>query len=284
MILQERINKLNESLGREEFQVSLQEKFKNNETKLGLVLTSPNYNCTPIIYLDESFWERDDKDILEKLRNVFNENCKNIEISQFLNKDYLLENVLPRAFSATNIPELEKNQYIYTTDMDLAFTFYLPLSIENDCNDRVSSTAITSDMLKRLNVEESVMIDSAISNIKSEVVVTSMLDVLKGLGMCIGDNEPEFPMVVISNRTNVNGAGVLISADNFLDVVSQIGDSFVIFPSSVHECICVPESGNLEPEVLLNMVKEVNETSVRLEDKLTDSVYLYKNGNLCQLI
>ena len=47
-----------------------------------------------------------------------------------------------------------------------------------------------------------------------------------------------------------------------------------MLPSSIHEVILLPENGQ-DPDALRETVKRVNETEVRKEEVLTDSVYLY---------
>lgn len=47
MTLTERINELNTLLKQDEFSVRLQERFKNNQVKRGLVLQSAKYNSSP---------------------------------------------------------------------------------------------------------------------------------------------------------------------------------------------------------------------------------------------
>ena len=50
MTLTERINELNTLLEKDEFSVALQERFKNNQVKRGLVLQSAKYNSSPILF------------------------------------------------------------------------------------------------------------------------------------------------------------------------------------------------------------------------------------------
>ena len=53
------------------------------------------------------------------------------------------------------------------------------------------------------------------------------------------------------------------------------GDDIVILPSSRHEVLLIPQrqvNGKYEP---FHMVEMVNETEVSMEDRLSNSVYLY---------
>ena len=46
-------------------------------------------------------------------------------------------------------------------------------------------------------------------------------------------------------------------------------------PSSIHEVLLVPDDGSWSARALKALVENVNETEVRPEEKLTDSVYHY---------
>jgi len=58
-------------------------------------------------------------------------------------------------------------------------------------------------------------------------------------------------------------------------IAGQIGESYYIIPSSIHETIVIPESESPCRQHLLEMVKEINETQVEIEDVLSDNVYFY---------
>ena len=67
-------------------------------------------------------------------------------------------------------------------------------------------------------------------------------------------------------------SGITYGADN-LEFRKIFGtDSLVFLPSSISEVIAVPQTAG-EPEMLLAMVHEINETEVAPEERLTDSIY-----------
>ncbi|MDY3919735.1 MAG: DUF5688 family protein [Candidatus Limivivens sp.] len=87
--------------------------------------------------------------------------------------------------------------------------------------------------------------------------------------------KPEFPMYILSNREKTLGASVILY-DQVLQAVSErIGGSFYILPSSIHECMVVPETISCQRETLAGMVREINATQVPPEDVLSDEVYFY---------
>jgi len=73
--------------------------------------------------MDDDFWNRPDEEIVEELRHCYEKHGCNIEVSDFLNHEYLLQKVLPRVYSDENIAQLKKNHIVYRHEMDLAFSF-----------------------------------------------------------------------------------------------------------------------------------------------------------------
>ena len=86
---------------------------------------------------------------------------------------------------------------------------------------------------------------------------------------------PENQMYVISNSNSVNGASAIFYSDALAELSDRLGgvDLFVL-PSSVHEVIAVSTDMGT-PEMLAQMVQEVNGTQVSLEEQLSDHVYKF---------
>lgn len=58
-------------------------------------------------------------------------------------------------------------------------------------------------------------------------------------------------------------------------VADQVGDRFIVLPSSVHETLVMPSKDESEYEELAHMVRMVNDTQVEAEERLSDHVYVY---------
>ena len=91
-------------------------------------------------------------------------------------------------------------------------------------------------------------------------------------------------MMVLSNQKNFFGASVILYSEQLRKVSEELGQDLYILPSSVHEVILLPEAGQ-DPDALRATVKRVNETEVRREEVLTDSVYRYdRTTGLIQVV
>ena len=80
-------------------------------------------------------------------------------------------------------------------------------------------------------------------------------------------------MFVVSNSAKINGASVMFYPNNVLGrLADKLGDDLYILPSSIHETIAIRATG-ADPDALAEMVKEVNDTQVAKEERLSYHVY-----------
>ena len=85
----------------------------------------------------------------------------------------------------------------------------------------------------------------------------------------------EIPMYVMTNEKRCLGACGILYDHILQEAARLLEESFYVLPSSVHECILVPEEAAPEAAELLSMVREINLTQVPLEEVLSDQVYHY---------
>ena len=83
------------------------------------------------------------------------------------------------------------------------------------------------------------------------------------------------PLYVISTESECYGAAAILYPGFLEKTADELESDFFQLPSSLHEMILVKDDGNLKAEELIQMVKEINASEVRAEDKLTDIVYHY---------
>lgn len=81
-------------------------------------------------------------------------------------------------------------------------------------------------------------------------------------------------MYIITNQNQMNGAAAILF-DRNLDKLAEVFQTDVyLLPSSIHEMIAV-SADSVKPEILAEMVAEVNQYGVCLEEQLSNQVYLY---------
>lgn len=80
-------------------------------------------------------------------------------------------------------------------------------------------------------------------------------------------------LFVASSPDGIHGAGV-IAYPGFLDqAAQQLDGDFYVLPSSIHEVILVKDDGGFRAAEMSALVREVNQTELKPEDRLSDHAY-----------
>ena len=85
---------------------------------------------------------------------------------------------------------------------------------------------------------------------------------------------------VITNKEKSFGASVLYHKDILSNVANQYGKDIYIIPSSIHEVIVTPINHSVTKEDMNQMIKEVNETEVSPEERLSNHVYIFRKDTM----
>ena len=278
-----RVEELNRLLEGREFKITVSDSFKNNVRKVGYALTPENGNAAPVVYYDDMapFWESD-SDIIKYLESVFEEHkigC--VDIETYCTREYILSHVRPRLVSEKNLAMVQEKEIINREFLDMLILYYIEIEELSD-EDGFASLILKYEMLKQAGITLQELEEHAAENLKDGCLIVSMgnlMSKLMGENWEDEDTEEAMPMWVMTNARRMQGAAAILSTE-ILEGVSRKFDSgtFIIIPSSVHECIAVPE----EPVNITELRKticEVNRT-LKIDDVLTDSVYLYKDGEV----
>ena len=85
------------------------------------------------------------------------------------------------------------------------------------------------------------------------------------------------PMYVGTNPERILGASILMYETYLENLAAQIEDDLCIAPASIHEVLIFPLS-LVQPSKIIEIVRDVNRTVVLPQEKLSDSVYIYRRG------
>ena len=167
---------------------------------------------------------------------------------------------------------------------DLSIVYKVIISADKDA---VQSSKITNEFAKRLGMSEEQLFKCAAENTRRlfPPVVRSMNDIMKEMfardgmpqeiaDMMIAEIPPEQTMWVISNEKGINGAASMLYENELHELAESLESDLYILPSSVHEVIAV-SSDMGSPEMLAQMVVEVNMQEVSLDERLSNQVYHY---------
>ena len=81
---------------------------------------------------------------------------------------------------------------------------------------------------------------------------------------------------VMTNSNYFYGAAGILRTDLLSKFAEEHDCDFYILPSSVHECLFIPDSEEIPADELREMVREVNATQVEVEERLSDEVYYFE--------
>ena len=82
-------------------------------------------------------------------------------------------------------------------------------------------------------------------------------------------------MLILSNLDKVHGAAAMLYPGSMEQMAERLQANFYILPSSIHETIIMSAEEADNPEHLISMVREVNETTVNEEEILGNNIYFY---------
>ena len=151
----------------------------------------------------------------------------------------------------------------------------------------VSSVLVSNRIMEGMGLSKEQLFQMAEENTKQRMPpqVMDMAGILKGI--LVKEGMPEeladtmlegmpagFPMYVLTNSSQVNGAVSVVFDDTLHTLAEGLGQDLYLLPSSIHEVIAVPVDVGT-PEELAQMVEEVNLTQVSLKERLSNQVYHY---------
>ena len=267
-------------------EVSINEVVKNNDQHLyGLTIKTTDKNIAPTIYL-ESFYEDYENgkymdDILENIMKIREEYDTELEfdVNNILDVEKVRDKISCRLVGMENNAEyLAGRPYDKVSDLAVIYC----IKVDEIGN---GSIPITNQLLENLGISHEELHDIALENLqKEDVSFRSMRDVLMGMMSNYGEPEAflgeENPMLdesmyVLSNKEYTNGAVAILNTAMMDKVAEKFGGDVIVLPSSTHELIILKKTEDMDREVLEDMVRSINATEVRPEEKLSDHVYVY---------
>lgn len=268
-------------------QVVLRPVQKTNVELCGLTLINAEGSTTvsPTLYVEymyEDYKRSEDLDaVLARAANSVVEAIDNMpKHINGGNLKFEKENIFFQVINAEKNKELLKT-IPHKMWNDLAIVYRHVFDIDER---GIQSALLTHNLCKSTDFDEDELHDLAIRNTLfiTPPSVRPMEEVLREL---LPEDLPDeiademigefpIPMILISNKYGINGAGMMLYTEHPSNIANKFDDDLYILPSSLHEVICVPASAG-DPKYLLEMVREINASEVSEEDLLSDSVYFF---------
>lgn len=280
------VEEINRILKDEEFYIEYNEVQKNNVNKEAYrLIPKTQKTCSPVAYCENFENYSDNTEIAKELINIWNKG-KSYEIpdvEELSSREFILKNVYPKVVANTNNELIDGQHLVFKEFLDMFVIYYVNIGADNE---GTASYNVQEKMIANAGIDMEELHSQAIKNLEKEVSIKDMQDIIMNIIGITDESEFDFSqvpeenqMLVLSKKDSMYGASVILCASILEKLDSFWNGEFVILPSSVHECISVRSDGFTLQE-MKEMVMEINDTEVSPEDRLTDSVYVYRDGKL----
>lgn len=271
------------------FQVKKHDVIKNNNVKqAGIAVVKEEAGIGPCVYLDEFYREYEsdgmkfDEIVDEVYRLIlkYEEDMPDVDLSGFRNWEIVHADIYPKLINAEQNKELLE-KIPHRNFMDLAVVYYAVA--RNQAQEDIGTILIYNGHMEIWGQEEENLYQTAMRNMRAdgEADFVTLESVVKHIlrGINLPDEERKDlrskNMYILTNHRRCFGAAEILDKKTLRTIADQIGDRFIVLPSSVHETIVLPSKEEAEYGRLVDMVREVNDTQVDVEERLSDHVYVY---------
>lgn len=262
---------------------------KVNRKKDGLMLKPPGngMNAAAIIYINDLYEEYKRTEDLENTLKMAASYLSDAELMKGevipeMDFDHAKEDIV---FMLIN---WEQNEEMlagvpHRDFEDLSIIYRLQVDANHD---GMRSIMVTTPLAENWGVNEEKLFQLASENTKRLMtpVIRPLGDLLSEIMIengvpdeiveMIKEPDPAFPMWIVSNKQNVNGAVSILFEDTLETLAKVFGTDLYVLPSSIHEMLVV-SAEKTDVQELASMVYEINMSQVGLEERLSNQVYHY---------
>ena len=272
----------------ENTEISLERIPKNNGVYMeGIVFSRKGENTSPVIYVEEyyQYWKKgvSMEQLVEKIIWSYSHFKPLTRMTDDFFKDY--NRLKSRIFY--KIINYEKNRELlkkipHRRILDLAMVFYYQVDeVDPPATILIQNTHLSMWDITQKELEENAVKYTCLC-LPAEFLTMSQLAGLEEEYMDEILEEESCPMYILTNKERRYGAGTIFYPGILEQAQKLLGDNFYILPSSIHECILVPEEGSYDQDGLTEMVTEINAQHVDAREVLSDQAYYYlkKDGRI----
>ena len=250
------------ALENEGFHVEVNTVTKNGIEKEALCYRPEGSNVGVNAYLE--YYETE-AEAIEDMKKLFSKPVPTFDIST-IDKSQLTARIYAFGKSGTDLVRA-------FNDLEIC----LAVRVDTDA-DGEASYKITRSLLEQYGLDEDEAFEIALANSHKESETHSIAKLLSKMSGLPASTFEGVPMWVLTNHSSVFGAIEITNTEALADLAEFVNDDLWILPSSIHEIIAVPVSLG-EPEGLRMMVGEVNQTEVKAEEVLSETVYRFNRDS-----
>lgn len=184
--------------------------------------------------------------------------------------------------SEKNREFLARTPHVRVSGLDLAGIFFVILHADGK---QLAGITVTQQLLEHWGKTTEELLQDARKNMETSYALT-VTDIGEILGKMMGESffhlveqESEYRPnlhVLFHKQTGMMGSGAFLVPKALREFADEQERNLIIFPSSIHELLLLPDDGSLQGrEQLYHMVEGVNQRFVSEEEFLSDRVYYY---------
>lgn len=274
-------------------QINIHDTVRNNGVSYcGMTIIKKGSNISPNIPL-EGFYEDYCKgmeldQIAAQIISIYEEKSVcNMDLDAFLDYAKAKEHIMFRLVSY-NANKAMLEMMPHRRFLDLAITYYYDVDMDF-VRDENASIQITHEYLKAWGITIDELMCVAEKNtlqklpVRSRQIADLMIEMMcqqMGEDFLEMDHEmldelKSVPLYVYTNLKSYYGASVLCYPDLLKDISDKWETDLLIIPSSVHEILVFPMTGEEELQQYNEMIQEVNEHHLLSHEVLSDHLYYY---------
>ena len=270
------------------FQVKKHDVIKNNNVKqTGIAVVKEEADIGPCVYLDEFYREYEsdgmkfDEIVDEVYRLIlkYEADMPDVDLSGFRNWETVQGDIYPKLVNAEqNKGLLEKIPH--RDFLDLAVVYY---AVARDhAREDIGTFLIHNGHMEIWGQEEENLYQTAMMNMRADgeadlITLETIIKRIEGITFPKKDGNAshDTDMYILTNRHRRFGAAEILDKKTLRRIADKVGDGFIVLPSSIHETIILPPKDVKKYDGLAKMVREVNDTQVDREERLSYHVYVY---------
>ena len=272
------------------FQIKEHNVIKNNNVKrAGIAVMKNEEDIGPCVYLDEFYREyesngmRFDEIVDEVYRLIMkhkDDDALDFDISGFKRWETVRENVYAKLINAEQNKELLE-EIPHRDFMDLAVVYYAVA--RDNAREDIGTILLYNEHMEMWGQNEENLYQTAMINMRTdgEANLVSIENIIRrvlpdeDIYLVLGGYQRDISMYILTNCRKRFGAAEILDKKTLRMIADEVGDRFIILPSSIHETIVLPPKDEKEYGMLKEMVREVNDTQVDIEERLSYHVYMY---------
>ena len=281
------------------FQIKEHTVIKNHNVKrAGIAVMKNEEDIGPCVYLDTFYreYESDGMKFDEIVDEVYrlilkheDDDALDFDISGFKRWETVRENVHAKLINAEQNEELLE-KIPHRIFMDLAVVYYVVA--RDHAQEDIGTILIHNGHMEMWGQEEENLYREAMINMRTDgeadlTDIRTIVERITGISFTKeGDGASrDTGMYILTNSRKRFGAAEILDRKTLRMIADKVGDGFIVLPSSVHETIVLTPNDEEEYRRLADMVREVNDTQVDIEERLSYHVYAYsKDEEALQIV